>query len=264
MDYRSIKGKRHYVFDSVDEMEQHLNSETPRVLNNWREVEEGDWVLSDDGRIIQLLRVKRDFKHPNDRKNYRYAKGWVRTVVGTFLNRDRSFMDTDFGKHKNRYTFSGKHKNPNRAVKTRKKVTKKEKMFATSVAIGKGVISAYKDAFGNIPDERAKQKGIVLLKQERVMKEVEKSVLDVAKSLGVDHEYILRSFKCLVENSDDENIVLQSTKELGKAIGTVGGIQTRNLEMGIYGMVQEFSPDELEEAARPKLEVENGDMSEVL
>ena len=96
------------------------------------------------------------------------------------------------------------------------------------------------------------------------MKEVEKSVLDVAKSLGVDHEYILRSFKCLVENSDDENIVLQSTKELGKAIGTVGGIQTRNLEMGIYGMVQEFSPDELEEAARPKLEVENGDMSEVL
>jgi hypothetical protein len=34
--------------------------------------------------------------------------------------------------------------------------------------------------------------------------------------------------------------------------------------MGLYGMVQEFSPDELEEATRPKLEVENGDMSEVL
>lgn len=262
MEYRSIKGKRHYVFDSVDEMGEHLNGETPRVLDDWRKGEEGDWVLSDDGRIIQLLRVKRDFKHPNDRKNYRYAQGWVRTVVGTFLNRDRSFMDTDFGKHKNRYTFSGKHKNPNRAVKTRKKVTKKEKVFATNVAVGKGVVNAYKDAFGDIPDERARQKGVLLLKQERVMREVEKSVLDVAKSLGIDHEYILRSFKCLVENSDDENIVLQSTKELGKAIGTVGGIQTKSLEMGLYGMVQEFSADELEEVKRPtELEAKSDDVS---
>ena len=38
---------------------------------------------------------------------------------------------------------------------------------------------------------KAGKKAAVLLKQERVMKEIEKSVLDVAKGLGIDHEYIL-------------------------------------------------------------------------
>ena len=59
----------------------------------------------------------------------------------------------------------------------------------------------------------------------------------------------------IVENSsEDENIVLQSTKELGKAIGTLGAPQKKNVEMGIYGMMQQFSPEEIDEAKRPMLE----------
>ena len=45
MEYRKIKGKRHYVYDSVEE----FHSENPDKLgveSNWRVANEGDWELS--------------------------------------------------------------------------------------------------------------------------------------------------------------------------------------------------------------------------
>ena len=57
------------------------------VKPDWRDADEDDWVEADDGGVIQLLKVSKHVNHPNDRKNYKFAKGWVRTVVGSFLNR---------------------------------------------------------------------------------------------------------------------------------------------------------------------------------
>ena len=81
------------------------------------------------------------------------------------------------------------------------------------------------------------------------MKEVEKSVLDVAREMGVDHEYIFRSLKQLAETSVDENIALQSLKEMGKAIGTLGG-GVKRIESGVVGLFQGFTPEQIENVER--------------
>ena len=81
------------------------------------------------------------------------------------------------------------------------------------------------------------------------MEEIEKNVKDVAKALGVTDAYILRSLKHLADYSDDQNIALQSLKELGKAIGTLGG-QVKKVETGVVGMFQGFSPEQLQSARR--------------
>jgi hypothetical protein len=94
------------------------------------------------------------------------------------------------------------------------------------------------------------------------MQEVEKSVLDVAKGLGLDHEYILNKLKCLADNSSDDGIVLQSTKELAKIIGT-SGTTVKSREMGIVGMFQGFSPEQIENAERPQLKEVKGEIDEV-
>ena len=103
MDYRTIKSKKHCVYDSIEE----FSEENPNImpLSNWRKGKEGDWVYSDDERIIQILK-RGAIKHPNDRPNYSYADGYLRTVVGSFIINKKTFMDTDFSQHKNRYTFS--------------------------------------------------------------------------------------------------------------------------------------------------------------
>jgi len=250
MNHKSILSVKHYVFDNLTEYVEHFEgiAEEPKY---WKNGNEGDWVEADDGRIVQLLKVG-GITHPNDRKNYKYSKGWCRTIVGTFLMNDKTQMDTDFDSHKNRYTFSktiGKKNN----VKTRKNPTKKEKLFTTSVVAGQGPVKAYMEAFNEGNEKNAKKKAVVLLKQERIVKEIEKTVMDVAKQNGLDHEYVLRKLKHLADFSEDDNIILQSTKEIGKIIGTTG-MTMKQKEVGVIGMFQGFSPEQLESAERKMIE----------
>jgi len=255
LEKRTIKGVDHYVFENVKEFTEYYHSKmmnSPEVKGNWREGNEGDWVYSDDNRIVQLLKVSKNVNHPGDRKNYKYANGWVRTVVGSFLNRHTVKMDTDFSSHPNRYTFSKTIKDTNKRIKERKKVTNKEKMFATNIVVGMGAVDAYKKAYNEMSSNKAGKKAAILLKQERVMKEIEKSVLDVAKGLGIDHEYILNKLKHLADYSEDDNIILQSTKELGKIVGTSGN-NVKQIETGIVGMFKGFGNEDVQIAGRKEI-----------
>lgn len=250
MDYGKIKNIRYYVYDTIDEF--HVDHPGKVPLKNWRDGKERDWVWSDDDRIVQLLKVSHSINHPHDRKNYKQANGWLRTVVGTFLNKPNTFMDTDFSDHPNRYTFSKKIKHPSKRVRERTKCTPKEHEFSINVAVGMGAVGAYMEAFKEEDTSKAQKKAAVLLKQERIMKEVEKGVMDIAKELGIDHEYILSNLKSLAETSVDPNISLQSLKELGKAIGTLGG-GVKKVETGVLGLFQGFTPEQLETASRKEL-----------
>ena len=240
------------MYDHISEFYNDHPTETPS--KDWRKSKEGDWVWSDDGRIVQLLKVSTEVKHPGDRKNYKYANGWVRTIVGSFLNRKNIMMDTDFSSHPNRYTFSKKIKNTASRVYKRTKVTNKEKEFATNIVVGMGAVDAYKKAYNEMSTNGARKKATVLLKQERIMKEIEKSVLDTAKELGIDHQYILGKLKNLADYSEDDNIILQSTKELGKIVGTSGQV-VKQREMGLLGVFQGFSNDEIEGASRDQKQI---------
>jgi len=253
---KSIKDKVHIVYDSVGEFLD--NNPAGNIVFDWRKGNEGDWVMADDGGVAQLLKVNKEVKHPGDSKNYKYANGWVRTVVGSFINKENVKMDTDFDSHPNRYTFSKNIKNTNKRIIDRKKVTKKEKEFATNIVVGMGAIEAYKNAYTELSDNKARKKATVLLKQERVMKEIEKSVLDVAKGLGIDHEYILGKLKGLADYSEDDNIILQSTKELGKIVGT-SGATVKQREVGLLGVFEGFSPDQLKGATRDQKQIQSGE-----
>jgi hypothetical protein len=164
-------------------------------------------------------------------------------------------MDTDFEQHKNRYTFSKTIKNTNSRVKEREKTTNKEKIFATSVATGTNAVMAYMEAFHEGSQAKARKKAVILLKQRRVMSEIDRTAKEIADELGIDHEYIFRSLKLLADTSDDQNIALQSLKELGKAIGTLGQ-PIKRIESGIVGLFQGFSPEQVDSAKRKMLESE--------
>ena len=248
MDYKEIKGVKHFVYESVEEFNKYkLGSKA----KDWKDdPEEGDWVIADDGGVVQILK-QNNIKHPNDRLNWKANKGYVRTVVGTFLINEKSTMDTDFDMHPNRYTFSKKLKQANGNFKKRENITKKERLFATQVIVGKDAISAVQNVYKENDFNKAKKKAVLLLKQERVMNEVEKGVNDIAKSLGINHEYVLRRLKALVDTGEEENVVLQSLKELGKIIGTSTPIVKKDI--GIVGMFQGFSPKQLEQAERKEI-----------
>tara|TARA_R100001244_G_scaffold112170_1_gene82982 strand:+ start:605 stop:1225 length:621 start_codon:yes stop_codon:yes gene_type:complete len=185
--------------------------------------------------------------HPKDSENYKSNNFYVRTVVGTFLLNDKTYMDTDFNQHPNRYTFSKRITNANENFNFRKKITKKEQLFATQVMTGQPAIDAVKNVYGTKDFQKAKTKAVLLLKQERVMSEIEKGVNDIAKSMGISHEYVLGRLKMLADSSPDDNVVLQSAKELGKIIGTSTNIKKDNAAVGFFSG---FSQDQLEGVSR--------------
>ena len=253
MESRRIKNIKHFVYDDLEEFKKdHPNT---IVHPDWRKADENSWVYSDDDRIVQLLKVKKMVSHHSDTKNYKYADGWVRTVVGSFINKKSTKMDTDFSSHPNRYTFSKTIKNTSERVHKRTKITNKEKDFATNVVVGMGALDAYKNAFKEESNQKARKKATILLKQERVMEEIQKSVLDVAKGLGIDHEYILSKLKHLADYSEDDNIILQSAKELGKIVGTSNN-NIKQKEVGLMGVFQGFSQEQLEGASRDQKQIE--------
>ena len=248
MDYREIKGVKHFVYDSIEEFKKQKQGLNPK---HWKDnPQEGDWVVADDGGVVQILKYN-NISHPSDRKNWKAHKGYVRTVVGTFLLNDKTEMDTNFDLHPNRYTFSKNLKQADSNFKKRKNITKKEKLFTTEVIVGKDAVTAVQNVYKEQDYNKAKKKAVLLLKQERIMNEVEKGVVDIAKGLGIDHEYVLRRLKVLADTGEDDNVVLQSLKELGKIIGT--STTNTKKDVGVVGLFQGFTPKQLQQAERKEL-----------
>ena len=54
MDFKEIKGTKHYIYDNKDEFS--IDHPDIPVRHNWRHGEEGEWVSTDDGFVCQILR----------------------------------------------------------------------------------------------------------------------------------------------------------------------------------------------------------------
>jgi len=64
----AVKGKDHVVYDSIEEF-----PDTMRYLKDWRDGDLGDWILADDGCIIQVLRVGTFAKPKGKIRTLKYA-----------------------------------------------------------------------------------------------------------------------------------------------------------------------------------------------
>lgn len=220
MDFRTIRNKKHYVFDDEQEFRRFFldkGEEPPKLVKDWRQGEQGDWIQADDGGIVQILR-RGTWTNPSNRKNWREDDGWLRTIVGTFTISKKTEMDTDFTLHPDRYRLGGATaKEVKRRWKTRTKPTKQEVAFAMGIAAGNTIQRAYENAYG--PKVHWKQKAFALLKQERVMTMLNRNIDEVAEKLGVTYEFIMGSLKELAEDADADQVRLGALKELADWLG---------------------------------------------
>ena len=125
------------VFESMDEVPSDI-----KVEPNWREGRVGDWVLADDGCVIQVLRrgemIRDKGKTPSRIRSY------IGTCTGTFVCLDRIKMDTS--RRKNIYSIGGELSSEER-VSSRKHLTKHELLFVQYLSSGITAQDAYIKAF---------------------------------------------------------------------------------------------------------------------
>ena len=212
MDFKKVKGKKHYLYDSLQEFRIHHPDVA--LISDWREGIEGDWVLTDDQNVCQVLKCY-DLKVHLSKKVTRC----VRTVLGTFRvdNYNIKMLGED-GIAENIYTFSRTYK----AFKQYQKdgLKPKEFVFARYVAEGMEITQAYKKVFKKSKSSEyiassAKQ----LMKKDEVKTMVKEEIKKTLQEEGITPDWILSRYKDLAELAEKDSDKLRSLESLSKISG---------------------------------------------
>jgi hypothetical protein len=212
MDFKVVKGKKHYLYDTIQEFRIHHPNEP--LNENWRKAKEDEWVVTDDSNVCQILKCY-DLKINMSKKVTRC----VRTVLGTFRvdNMNAKLLGED-GIAENIYTFSRTYK----AYKEYQKdgLKPKEFVFARYVAEGMEITQAYKKVFKKSKSSEyiansAKQ----LMKKDEVKTMVKEEIKKTLQEEGITPDWILSRYKDIAELAEKDSDKLRSLESLSKISG---------------------------------------------
>ena len=213
MEFKEIKGIKHYLYENLEEFEVFCPDLT--VIANWRNGLEGEWVYTDDEFICQVLK-RGKLSHPG----YKNPRTMIRTICGSFIAEQRTHhMLGDNGVAENIYAFSGNYEATYKRAKDRK-LNNREFLFARYVAAGENTLKAYRKAYPKAKDEDyIKKKSSSLLKKEEIRTMVKEEIKKILQEEGVTPEWIIGMYKDIASISDRDSDRLRSLESLSKISG---------------------------------------------
>jgi len=250
---RIIKGVKHYAYES--EAEFRTAHPTEKLIKDWREAKQGQWCLSDDGKIVQVL-LKDTMKGNKSKEEY------IRTVIGMITVRKSTTLVGDITD--SLYRFVKRHSYDSRIHGG---MTKQKKIFSKYIAMGLDPESAYIKAYPkttNTDDARRKSK--LLLKSKTVRDQVDKEIEELMADVGITKRYLLESTKDVVDKTDvKDNDKLRALETLMK----ISGMLNTEKKSESIALIQEFTGFSKEKLkafeqgmlSEKKKELTNGDTS---
>ena len=245
MDFKKVKGINHYLYDSITEFRVHHPN--IKLINDWREGIEGDWVLTDDENVCQVLKCY-NLKVNMSKKVARC----VRTVCGTFRTDNHNIkMLGEDGIAENIYTFSRTYKSSKQYKKDG--LRPKEFVFARYVAEGMEITQAYKKVFkkSNISEyiaSSAKQ----LMKKEEVQTMVKEEIKKTLQEEGITPDWILSRYKDLAELAEKDSDKLRSLESLSKISGLFD-TDTKQEQLTVWAGFSDEQMEALKDGDKAKL-----------
>ena len=225
---RTIKGVKHYAYESEEEFRK-AHPDTP-LITDWKQAEEGDWCVSDDGKIVQILK-KGSYIETKNRKR---ENPYIRTVIGMFnTSRDTSLVGTVKDEI---YRFT---KKTGYQVKTGGYLTDAKKSFAKYVAHGMDPVKAYQKAFPKtISLDHAERRSTLLLKNKTVRQAVDKEIENLMSEVGITKRYLLETTKDVIDKIDVRDYdKLRAIETLMK----ISGLLSTEKKVDSVALIQEFS-----------------------
>ena len=224
MDLKTIKGKKHYIYDSEEEF--HIYHPDYKNIKKWRDGREFDWVFTDDNCVVQILKRAVLKSHTNRKEVY------VRTICGQRIIRDKRSLIGEISS--NIYTFA--RKSPDK-----KKLSSREILFAKYVSSGVDVIDSYKKAFPTNNHEYAKKRSRELISTTRIQNMVKEEVQQALNGVGVTSEYLIERFKDIADLSERDTDKLRSLESLAK----IAGLFESNTDREQLTVWTGFTPEQL-------------------
>ena len=226
----------HHVFDEKDEFPKNK-----KYLLNWRDGKIGDWVLADDGCIIQVLRAGKMLRKKGHRK-------YIGTCTGTFLALENTQMDTD--KRPNIYSFGG-HATPEECVQNRRKLTSGEQLFIQYITTGMQPEEAYLKAFPTNNRNYARVKAVNLIRTTRIKTAMKEELKPELEELGINETSVLENINNIALTSEKDETRLKALFKLSDIMDLEDKTKT-NVQQITGVQFKGFDDKMLETAERPK------------
>jgi hypothetical protein len=234
----TIKKQDHHVYEDLDEIPKDLV-----YLKDWRKAEVGDWVLSDDACIIQVLR-KNALTKPRGRVRVVYTIG---TCTGTFSASPNAKMDTI--RRDNIYSISGKISK--HTFRDRSKITSNETLFSSLLTRGVSPEDAYLKVYRTNNKNYAKLQAGILVKSEGIRKEMKEELKPILSALGISPELVLEGIKDIATDEEAKHSdKLKALFELGEILELK---ETNKITEVTGALFQGFQPEQLQSTQRPQL-----------
>jgi hypothetical protein len=220
------KGKyagQHPIFDNVAEFRKY-KGDTP-LIENWRTAIGGDWVLADDGCVIQVLVRYRGSKNYPD-------NGMIMTAIGQFAPAGLQEMDTDPAKH-GTGMFNAKTQGERWREKRDRPLTARDLLCIKLWLEGMGEEKAYN--IGKGKKYRGKLAGALtafrwfeqMLKDRRVFEVVKSALQEAAARHNITTDAIVQRLNDLSMSAEKESVKLQATVTLGEWLEIAPQKETR-------------------------------------
>jgi len=233
---RKIKGIDHYVFKDEETFRKQFPDDT---VKPWREAQVGEWCLSDDGKICDVI-ARNAWKNTLTNKQ----EAVIRTLLGTrFISMK---MQGDPKKDIYQFGDGGTYDR----WKKRDELSQRDKEFASLISMWKLGMSdlrpyqAYMRAFKSNNEEYAKRNSKVLLTTKRIKKQVSKEIQDILIEIGADRLWIIRKMKSFI---DDRKIKDTVRADLLKKLGEYAELEpTKQTQTAVLQLKAGFTKDDIE------------------
>ena len=229
---------KHLVYDDITEAPK-----TIKVKDDWRAGQVGDWVQTDDGCIIQVLRRGKMLR----KKGTQY---YIGTCTGTFPVSKNIKMDAD--RRPNIYSFSG-YTTPNEVVQNRREMTANEKLFVNYLTEGMQPDEAYMRAYPTNNKSYARSKAVSLISTERIHTAMKEELKPVMDELGISETTILRDINTIATTAERDDTRLKALFKLSDIMD----LEDKNAAkvQQITGVqFKGFTDDMIDNAERKKLD----------
>ena len=238
---------RHYKVNKIEHTVFESENEVPReieYLEDWRDGHQSDWVLSDDGCIIQILREGTMLKPKGKIRSVRY----LGTCTGTFLVSDKVKMDTS--RRINIYSLGGNIERDKR-IEDRANLSSREEIFVQYMASGMDARMAYLRAFPTNDPHYAGLRAGQLVKTTRVKTAMKEELKPICEELDIDERMVLKGIKDEAKTAEKADTRLKALFKLSDILDLEDKNKTSITQ--ISGAVfQGFDKKQLEEVKRPK------------
>jgi len=233
-----VNGIAHKVFDPDDTIPSDIT-----VKSDWRAAVVGDWVKSDDGCVIEVLRQGIMKRTKGKERNVKY----IGTCTGTFAAYKNTKMDTS--KRINIYSFGGGKLSDDVLIQ-REHLSKHEQVFVVYLASGMAPEQAYLKAFPTQDVGYAKIKSAQLVKTTRVRTAMKEELKPVMEELNLDETFVLKNIKEVILLSDKDDTRLKALFKLADIMDMEDKNKTQVTQLSV-GAFQGFTNDMVEVAKRP-------------